>query len=114
MNVDFDAQSEEDLSKNVEILRTKLNAKGILLTLSEFGIYFKNKENIYSEPAHKRKIIDVSGAGDTVVSVAALALACGVESEYMMRIANLAGGLVCEKVGVIPIQKQDLLQASEK
>ena len=113
LNVDFDVQSEAELSKNVEILRDKLDAKGIMLTLSEHGIYFQNSKNVYREPAHKRNIIDVSGAGDTVVSVAALALACGLDSEYMMRIANLAGGLVCEKVGVVPIQKLDLLQASK-
>mgnify|MGYP001577803824 CR=1 FL=1 len=109
MNVDFDVQSESDLSKYVEILRTKLKAKGVLLTLSEYGVYFQNKENIFREKAHKRTIVDVSGAGDTVVSVAALALACKLESELLMRIANLAGGLVCEKAGVVPILKDDLL-----
>jgi len=109
MNVEFDVQSESDLSKYVEILRTKLKAKGVLLTLSEYGVYFQNKENIFREKAHKRTIVDVSGAGDTVVSVAALALACKLESELLMRIANLAGGLVCEKVGVVPILKDDLL-----
>ena len=114
LNVDFDVQSEMELSENVELLRNKLKAKGILLTLSEQGIYFQNSTHIYREPAHKRNIIDVSGAGDTVVSVAALALACGLDSEDMMRIANLAGGLVCEKVGVVPINKQDLLEAFKK
>ncbi|MDG1849632.1 MAG: bifunctional ADP-heptose synthase [Flavobacteriales bacterium] len=109
MNVEFDVQSESDLSKYVEILRTKLKAKGVLLTLSEYGVYFQNKENIFREKAHKRTIVDVSGAGDTVVSVAALALACKLESELLMRIDNLAGGLVCEKVGVVPILKDDLL-----
>ncbi len=114
LKVEFDVLSESELSQNVEIIRTKLGAKGILLTLSEHGIYFQNSSNTYREQAHKRNITDVSGAGDTVVSVAALALACDLENEYMMRIANLAGGLVCEKVGVVPIKKQDLLEASKK
>ena len=74
-------------------LRNKINAKGILLTLSEKGIYYQ-KENAIYRKAHKRNIIDVSGAGDTVVSVAALALACNIEDDFLMRIANLAGGLV--------------------
>lgn len=112
MNVEFEVQSESDLSRYVEILRAKLNAKSILLTLSEHGIYYQNRENIFREKAHKRSIVDVSGAGDTVVSVAALALACQLDSELLMRIANLAGGLVCEKVGVVPILKEDLLKAS--
>ena len=111
LGIEFDVSSEKELANNVESLRQKLNAKGVLLTLSEHGIYFKNSTHIYKEPAHKRKIVDVSGAGDTVVSVAALALACGLENEELMRIANLAGGLVCEKVGVVPIQLKDLIDA---
>jgi rfaE bifunctional protein kinase chain/domain len=111
LGIEFDVSSEKELAKNVESLRQKLNAKGVLLTLSEHGIYFKNSTHIYKEPAHKRNIVDVSGAGDTVVSVAALALACGLENEELMRIANLAGGLVCEKVGVVPIQLKDLIDA---
>jgi len=114
LNVEFDVQSDAELSKNVALLRTKLKAKSILLTLSEHGVYYQNEETIYREKAHKRTIIDVSGAGDTVVSVAALALACKLEDEFLMRIANLAGGLVCEKVGVVPIQKQDLLKTALK
>ena len=112
MNVEFDIQSDSELSKHVKALRTKLQAKSILLTLSEYGIYFQNEESIFREQAHERSIIDVSGAGDTVVSVAALALACKLESELLMRIANLAGGLVCEKVGVVPIKREDLLNVN--
>lgn len=111
--VEFDVLSNAQLAKNVELVRTKLNAKGVLLTLSENGIYFQDKTNVYHENAHKRAIVDVSGAGDTVVSVAALALACGLQSNELMRIANLAGGLVCEKVGVVPIQIEDLLNSSK-
>ena len=76
------------------------------------GIYYQKENAVYREKAHKRNIIDVSGAGDTVVSVAALALACNIEDDFLMRIANLAGGLVCEKVGVTPIQREDLLKAN--
>jgi bifunctional ADP-heptose synthase (sugar kinase/adenylyltransferase) len=95
LNVDFDETSEAELLKNVDGLRNN------------------QKENaVYREKAHKRNIIDVSGAGDTVVSVAALALACNIEDDFLMRIANLAGGLVCEKVGVTPIQREDLLKAN--
>ena len=104
--------SDAELIKHVNGLRNKINAKGILLTLSEKGIYFQKENAVYREKAHKRNIIDVSGAGDTVVSVAALALACNLEDDCLMRIANLAGGLVCEKVGVTPIQREDLLKAN--
>ena len=112
LNVDFDETSEAELLKNVDGLRNKINAEGILLTLSEKGIYYQKENAVYREKAYNRNIIDVSGAGDTVVSVAALALACNIGDDFLMRIANLAGGLVCEKVGVTPIQREDLLKAN--
>ena len=61
-------------------------------------------------PAHIRDITDVSGAGDTVVSVAALCLALKLSPVTTATLANLAGGLVCEKVGVVPIDKKQLLE----
>ena len=112
LNLDFDETSKAELFKHVNGLRNKINAQGILLTLSEKGIYFQKENAVYRKKAHKRNIIDVSGAGDTVVSVAALALACNIEDDFLMRIANLAGGLVCEKVGVVPIKREDLLKAN--
>jgi bifunctional ADP-heptose synthase (sugar kinase/adenylyltransferase) len=59
-------------------------------------------------PAHLRKIADVSGAGDTVISVASLCLALNMSMEQVAVISNLAGGLVCEEVGVIPINIEKL------
>lgn len=114
LEIEFDVLSESELSKNVAFVLEKLNAKGILLTLSEHGIYYQSKSKILRESAHKRNIVDVSGAGDTVVSVAALALACGLDDDDLMRIANLAGGLVCEKVGVVPILVEDLINSLKK
>jgi len=77
----------------------------VLNTLSEKGVYIKWKDGSQIIPAHLRNIADVSGAGDTVISVAALCLALGIEAPDMAAIANLAGGLVCEEVGVVPIDK---------
>ena len=65
-------------------------------------------ENFYV-PAHFRTITDVSGAGDTVISVATLCLISGLAPKYVAEIANLAGGLVCEKIGVTTVDKEQLL-----
>jgi D-glycero-beta-D-manno-heptose-7-phosphate kinase len=92
-------------------LKELLNLQHALITLSERGVYisdFKNKGHLV--PAHIRDIYDVSGAGDTVISVAALALLAGVSIEVVAALANLAGGLVCEKVGVVPVDKEELLR----
>ncbi len=68
-----------------------------------------NKTTNYNLPAHVRNIADVSGAGDTVISVAALCLAVNANIKTLAALSNLAGGLVCEKRGVEPITKQQLL-----
>jgi bifunctional ADP-heptose synthase (sugar kinase/adenylyltransferase) len=59
--------------------------------------------------AHKRNIADVSGAGDTVICLAVLALALNYSIADAAAIANLAGGLVCEHAGVVPVTPQMLL-----
>ena len=64
--------------------------------------------------AHLRNISDVSGAGDTVISVATLCLVAGFSMELIAQIANIAGGLVCEKSGVVSIEKEQLLLETQK
>ncbi len=81
----------------------------LLITLSEQGIYINSEEKQLLIPAHIRKIADVSGAGDTVVSIAGLCLALNLSPLITATLANLAGGLVCESIGVVPINKKQLL-----
>lgn len=57
-----------------------------------------------------RSISDVSGAGDTVIAVATLCLISGASTKQIAEISNLAGGLVCEKSGVVSISKNELLK----
>ncbi len=61
-------------------------------------------------PTEARSIADVSGAGDTVITVATACLATGASPEDMTLVANLAGGLVCGKVGVVPVDRDQLLE----
>ena len=58
-----------------------------------------------------RQVYDVSGAGDTVLAVLALAMACGVEMEAAVQVANIAAGVVVSKVGTVPIEREELLGA---
>ena len=90
--------------------RNKYSIDTIIVTLSEAGVFVSQNLNSEIIPAHVRNISDVSGAGDTVISVAALCLALKLSPYFIAAIANLAGGLVCEKVGVVPIDKQQLME----
>ena len=81
----------------------------LMVTLSEYGVFISDGKTYHIIPAERRQIADVSGAGDTVISVAALLLASSVNMQDIAKYSNIAGGLVCEKVGVVPIEKQELL-----
>ena len=78
-------------------------------------MYHDYKTNTYHHiPAHLRKIADVSGAGDTVLSVAMLCLVCDQDAYNIAALSNLAGGLVCEELGAVPINKSRLFEESKK
>ena len=79
-----------------------------MVTLSEQGVLASSDSELVHIPAIKREITDVSGAGDTVIAVATLCLVAGLPSAEMAAISNLAGGQVCEKAGVIPVNLERL------
>ena len=110
LNIEFDSNNNVELENASKILREKLNVKGVLLTLSERGICIKTEDDFTHTPAFKRNIVDVSGAGDTVISVASILLASEINYKDLSIISALAGGLVCEEVGVVPINKENLLK----
>ena len=108
--------SIEGITKAIDVLQEKLNCRYIMTTLSEQGVLIKDYETntAHHIPAHLRKIADVSGAGDTVLSVAMLCLVCKQDAYNIAALSNLAGGLVCEELGVVPINKERLFEESKK
>jgi len=98
----------EEIKNLANSVRLKLNAEKVMTTLSEDGVLIVNNETTILLPAHPRKIVDVSGAGDSVLAVAALCIASGLKDDLIAALSNLAGGIVCEQVGVVPIDKDVL------
>lgn len=109
LNIHIDPANSIEVEKAIDNLNTNLNNEITFITLSEHGVFIKDRSNKKQIPAHIRSISDVSGAGDTVISVASLCLALNQPINMIAEIANLAGGLVCESVGVVPIDKDQLL-----
>lgn len=103
----------EGLAKAALDFKLKQNINFIFITLSELGVFVSNGKDEYYLPAVIREIADVSGAGDSVLSVVSLALAAGLKSNEMAIMANLAGGLVCESPGVVPVDKIKLKKRME-
>ena len=111
LNLNFDFNTNKELfEKGIEVLEEKLHNEISFVTLSENGVFIKNQTEKYYVPAHVRSISDVSGAGDTVIAVATLCLISGASTKQIAEISNLAGGLVCEKSGVVSISKDELLK----
>ncbi len=91
--------------------RRDRNIKQLMVTLSDKGMLLIDEDGHSLIPAHQTEAIDVSGAGDTVIGIAGLCIAAGLNAEEMLKISNLAGGLVCKEVGVVPINKTSLYEA---
>jgi D-glycero-beta-D-manno-heptose-7-phosphate kinase len=94
-------------------LRQQLQHHISFITLSEKGVFYQHAESANIIPSHVRNIADVSGAGDTVIAVAALVYAVRNNVHLMAEIANIAGGLVCEEVGTAAISKMALMHECE-
>jgi D-glycero-beta-D-manno-heptose-7-phosphate kinase len=102
------------LSSVHQKLQTQLQHQISFVTLSEKGVFYQQENNAKLIPTHIRSIADVSGAGDTVIAVASVVYAATKNVQLMAEIANIAGGLVCEEVGTVAINKEKLLKECEE
>lgn len=102
-----------DLQKASDYIKTQLGNQHTFITLSEKGLFFDSGEGAAIIPTQARQIADVCGAGDTVISIVALGLAAALDMPLIANLANLAGGQVCERVGVVPVDKQQLQEEYE-
>ena len=116
LGINIDRKDINSILNAIDILQDNLSCRYIMTTLSEDGVMIKDyKESVYHHiPAHLRKIADVSGAGDTVLSVAMLCLVSGQNAYNIAALSNLAGGLVCEELGAVPINKEKLFEETKK
>lgn len=109
LQLENELASNESVGSAIDQLMRVLHNRITLVTMSERGVFVKTQEASHHVEAHMRTITDVSGAGDTVVCVAALCLSAETDALTLAKLSNLAGGLVCEKTGVVPIDPKQLL-----
>jgi D-glycero-beta-D-manno-heptose-7-phosphate kinase len=113
LNLIFETSDIYQLRNIHEQLHKHLEHKVSLITLTEKGIFYQQLQNAAIIPSHLRNVADVSGAGDTVIAVAALVYAVTKNAHVMAEIANIAGGLVCEQVGTVAVDREKLLRECE-
>jgi rfaE bifunctional protein kinase chain/domain len=114
LNLLLEEVNENSLAQIHQKLKDELKHKISLITLSEKGVFFDDGKESHIVPSHIRNVADVSGAGDTVIAVATLIYALTKNTRLMAEIANLAGGLVCESVGTVAIDKSSLLSECQR
>ncbi len=110
LRIDIDRTDLESIEFVARKLQEGSRIRYLLVTLSEKGIYLRHDEKGTLVPTEVRHVADVSGAGDTVIAVATACLAAGCGPHHMAMVANLAGGQVCGKVGVAPVNKNQLFE----
>ena len=106
---EIDKHDLESIASAMENLRESRNHKMVMVTLSELGIMINDKNDYHHISAEIRDISDVSGAGDSVISLACLCLAAGLPPIEIAALSNLAGGQVCERAGVVPVDRLQLM-----
>ena len=114
LNLLIDEVNENALVQIHQRLLNELNHRISFITLSEKGVFYEDGKESRMVPSHIRNVADVSGAGDTVIAVATLIYALTRNTRMMAEIANLAGGLVCESVGTVAIDKAKLLRECQR
>ena len=110
LDLDIKKKEIEKLAEAVQEFQKQQQIDNLLVTLSDQGVLTSREGEHVHIPAMKREITDVSGAGDTVIAVAALCLIAGLPPDEVAAVSNLAGGQVCEKAGVVPISSEKLLE----
>ena len=91
-----------------EDLRVRYELKQLLITLSEEGMLLVTKDGYHHIPAEKQDIVDVTGAGDTVIAVYSLALSAGMNPLEAAKLANEAAGIVVSKMGTATVLPEEL------
>lgn len=113
LRIDINPTRIDTLLEADRQIRNILDSKYTVITLSEKGIFVGMDNDRELLPAYIRRIVDVSGAGDTVIALLALGLALDLDIFATAELANIAAGLVCEQVGVVPIDQEQLLQEAK-
>ena len=112
--LNFKIDDLNDIIQAAKRLREVIKCHIVLITLSEYGICIYHNNKFVHTKAIQRNIIDISGAGDTVLAVASLCYSTNMNYDDLSKICNISGGLVCEKVGVVTINKKELIKEVKK
>lgn len=107
LNVLVDSKDINSITEAIQLLEKELENEISFLTLAADGIFVNDKNASEIIPTVSKKVSDVSGAGDTVISIASLCLTMGVDVVSIAKLANIGASIVCQKLGVRPIEQEE-------
>lgn len=127
-NVDFFKPNLNEITKslkinnpnfeNLESIGKKFMKKNsiddLMITLSEKGIIILSKKEVTKHDIFNSKIVDVSGAGDTIISLASILFYLKLPQKFIGEICNIAGGIVCNYSGVKAIDNKELMEKTKR
>lgn len=106
----MDVKNDADAFAAGRKLVQQHNLNHIFVTLDSDGIaVVKNDGTAVRLPTRKRQVYDITGAGDMVLAMIGVAAAAGINPENLARLANTAGGLEVEKIGCVPVTRDEIL-----
>ena len=108
------SNKNSEIESAAEKIIAEFNLQGLVVTRSAAGLTLIDGKNISHIKAKAQDVFDVSGAGDTVISVFALALAGELDSTQAAYLANLAAGVVVAKVGTYAVSRAELLETLDR
>lgn len=100
-----------EVERAADLLRQQLDLEAAIITLDKDGMYLDHSDGrkaLY--PTRPRQVYDITGAGDMVMSVLGMALAAGADYPEAIQLANVAGGLEVEKIGVATVTREEILR----
>ncbi len=103
-------ETECELRKTGKLLREKFGIDNLVVTRSEKGITLFEEDEITDFPAISKDVVDVSGAGDTVVASMACLYGCGMDLKECCKLANLSASVVCSKFGTATLSLNELME----
>lgn len=98
------------LIEKCNALRSSCPVDRMLITLSERGVFYLDENEHVLTPTQSREIVDVCGAGDAVFAIASLAAKFGLNADQIGKLSNIAGGLVCQHLGVVAVKLSEMRQ----
>lgn len=107
--VGFEITDIETAAAAAEELFHRLELKSVVITLDKEGAYLKTEKTGQLIPTRPRSVYDVSGAGDMVLAMLAMALAAGCDYETAVQLSNIAGGIEVEKFGTATVTIEEIV-----